>query len=414
MAKAKRIKTRYPGIYKVGRRYEWKTSGDRGMADDLDEARKAKAQAERGGVVHARGAFGAHARDWLASYQGRTSRGFSESTRKRYRESLELYAIPYFDEIRPRRLAKIQPPDIKAFIAWLATVPKAPDELGAGDRPLAMSTIQRTIAPIRAMFNDAKDDGLLTANPATVRINVKPAEIDPEDEDDRARALTDEQAIAVLIAIPERHGLFFDVLDETGIRWGEARELRGKDIALKRGVPHLRIRRAYSEHSKIVTLPKTSFARRDLPLRPELARRLWRLQRGPTDLLFTLPNGGRLTYHEVTHNGLQIATCAVDPELGDVTWAGLHAFRHTLASRMLAAGRNIKETQLWLGHHKASFTLDTYQHLMGGELGVPLEPRQQRAGGTSGAQTAPETAGNATDGLQNENNEFAGEMQTGG
>jgi hypothetical protein len=29
--------------------------------------------------------------------------------------------------------------------------------------------------------------------------------------------------------------------------------------------------------------------------------------------------------------------------------------------------------QKWLGHHKASFTLDTYIHLMGGEIGSPLE-----------------------------------------
>lgn len=82
MAKAKRTHTRYPGIYKVGARCEWITRGARGMADTLDEARKAKAKAEAAGPVPAavRGSFGEYARDWLAAYQGRTSRGFSEST----------------------------------------------------------------------------------------------------------------------------------------------------------------------------------------------------------------------------------------------------------------------------------------------------------------------------------------------
>jgi integrase len=162
--------------------------------------------------------------------------------------------------------------------------------------------------------------------------------------------------------------------------------LRGKDLTLKDGVPHLRIRRAYSQHSKVVTLPKTSFVRRDLPLRPELARRLWRLQRGADELLFTLPNGERLTYHDVTYNGLRVAALAASEstEVGDVTWAGLHTFRHTFASRMLAAGRNIKEAQMWLGHHKASFTLDTYQHLMNGDLGAPLAPRDEPGGPTGG------------------------------
>jgi site-specific recombinase XerD len=106
---------------------------------------------------------------------------------------------------------------------------------------------------------------------------------------------------------------------------------------------------------------------------------------------FTLPNGERLTYHDVTYNGLRVAALAASEstEVGDVMWAGLHTF----ASRMLAAGRNIKEAQMWLGHHKASFTLDTYQHLMNGDLGAPLAPRDE-PGGQRGAKTAPETAAN--------------------
>jgi hypothetical protein len=46
MAKAKRIKTRYPGIYRVGARYEWITRSDSDTVDTLDEARKANAKAE--------------------------------------------------------------------------------------------------------------------------------------------------------------------------------------------------------------------------------------------------------------------------------------------------------------------------------------------------------------------------------
>jgi hypothetical protein len=41
MAKAKRIKTRYPNVYRVGDRYEWigRHPGSRGMADSATEAR---------------------------------------------------------------------------------------------------------------------------------------------------------------------------------------------------------------------------------------------------------------------------------------------------------------------------------------------------------------------------------------
>lgn len=53
-------------------------------------------------------------------------------------------------------------------------------------------------------------------------------------------------------------------------------------------------------------------------------------------------------------------------------WAGFHTFRHTVASRLFAEGRNVVQVQRWLGHHSASFTLDTYVHLLDNDLGEPL------------------------------------------
>jgi integrase len=55
-----------------------------------------------------------------------------------------------------------------------------------------------------------------------------------------------------------------------------------------------------------------------------------------------------------------------------VEWAGFHTFRHTVASRLFAEGRNAVQVQRWLGHHSPSFTLDTYIHLLDDDLGKPL------------------------------------------
>jgi integrase len=41
-----------------------------------------------------------------------------------------------------------------------------------------------------------------------------------------------------------------------------------------------------------------------------------------------------------------------------------HTFRHTCASLLFEAGRNVKQVQEWLGHADPSFTLRTYVHLM--------------------------------------------------
>ena len=42
----------------------------------------------------------------------------------------------------------------------------------------------------------------------------------------------------------------------------------------------------------------------------------------------------------------------------------IKSLRHGYASRLLAAGYDIKFVQAQLGHHSPSFTLDTYVHLL--------------------------------------------------
>ena len=404
MAKAKRIKTRTSGVYRVGERYEWMTRTARGMADTYEEACQAKARADLAGPVAAavRERFGDYARAWLAGYQGRTSRGFTEGTRAGYSESLELYAIPFFEgrRLKPHQIKRRH---VKAFIAWLATEPTAAerrDEIGLR-RPLSPRTIVKHLAPVKAMFADAVDDDDLNVNPATVRVNLTGRAAPQGDAE--VRAFTDAQLPAVLDAAEDLDRLMFDSVAVTGPRWGELCEWRGKDLANGPDGPVLRVRRAYSDKARdangkrveIVKLPKSDKGRRDLPLTPELARRLWRLQRGPDELLFTAPEGGRMNYGNTYRRVLAPVLDRASEQLGeDVTWAAWHTFRHTLASRLFAAGRNVKQVRAWLGHHKASYTLDTYIHLMGDEIGEPLPVPVGGTGGKQGANRGPETTVN--------------------
>jgi integrase len=99
----------------------------------------------------------------------------------------------------------------------------------------------------------------------------------------------------------------------------------------------------------------------------------------PDDVLvFASPITGRP--YDPRHLELRVLSPACS-EAG-VEWAGLHTFRHTVASRLFADDRNAVEVQKWLGHHSPSFTLDTYVHLLDGDLGAPLEPL--RVGALSG------------------------------
>jgi hypothetical protein len=61
--------------------------------------------------------FAEYAREWVESYQGRTTRGFREATRSDYRRSVEK-AIPWFSEHCPK-LSDAEPRDMRLYVANL-------------------------------------------------------------------------------------------------------------------------------------------------------------------------------------------------------------------------------------------------------------------------------------------------------
>ena len=70
------------------------------------------------------------------------------------------------------------------------------------------------------------------------------------------------------------------------------------------------------------------------------------------------------------------------------SWVSFHTFRHTCASLLFEAGKDVKQVQEWLGHADPGFTLRTYVHLMDDGLGdadfldravVVVEPAPQLA-----------------------------------
>lgn len=119
---------------------------------------------------------------------------------------------------------------------------------------------------------------------------------------------------------------------------------------------------------------KSRHATRDLPIPVALADRLAAL-RTPQDALVFTSAAGTMLDPDNLHDRVLRPAC----EEAAVEWAGFHTFRHTVASRLFAEGRNVVAVQRWLGHHSPSFTLDTYCHLLDGDLGDPLDPGRATA-----------------------------------
>ena len=391
---------KHPGFYRRGDsvtfpyrdrqgRQHW------GSAPTLAAAKRKKAalitDVERGEYrPRSRETFADYARAWVDSYQGRTSRRITAATRSDYRRRLEQEAIPFFGD---RLLAEIEPQDIKAYAAKVAGRRRRKTRRGAdGDpvvdeRPISDNTVRLALAPVKALFATAFEEGVIRVNPAAgVRI-LTPRAIEELDEDEGPdrKALSESELEQLFAALPEAWTLFFDVLLALGLRISEMIELRWRDVDL--GARKVRIRRRF--YGGDVGPPKSRYGRRTLTLTPALARALWAMRKetraGDDELVFTSAEGQRIIATNLMRRVLKKAARAS----GVGEWVGFHTFRHTCATSLFRAGWNPKQVQLWLGHHSASFTVDTYVHLLDEDL---PEPPSLRGGNAGGNQTAPEAA----------------------
>ena len=189
----------------------------------------------------------------------------------------------------------------------------------------------------------------------------------------------------VVSLIHAKHRPMYELLAATGIRRSELLALEVRHLMLDSDRSQVKIRqrtRWQKGKGQVIGALKSRYARRDLPIPLELADRLRPLVAGRAEnaLVFSSPVSGPYDPAHL-HTRVLSPACA---EAG-VEWAGHHTFRHTVASRMFAAGRNAVQVQKWLGHHSAAFTLKTYVHLLDeDDLGGPLEPR-----GANKVQTRP-------------------------
>ncbi|MFL5862160.1 MAG: tyrosine-type recombinase/integrase [Solirubrobacteraceae bacterium] len=184
------------------------------------------------------------------------------------------------------------------------------------------------------------------------------------------------------------HRLMFELLAATGVRRSELLALEVRHLALDGESPHVKVRQRVRRQrgaGLVVGALKSRHARRDLPVDLPLARRLAAhvAGRDERELVFRSTVGTILDPDNVAERVLAPACAAAGVE-----WAGFHTFRHTVASRLFAGGRNVVQVQRWLGHHSPSFTLDTYVHLLDGDLGEPLAPLTTNSTTNNGRQTA--------------------------
>jgi integrase len=370
------------------------------------EAREAKRTRETDLARGEYSAFGRvtlqeYAREWIERYQGNGRRGFREETRDEYRRLLERYAFQYF---QPRlRLAELTPRMVAEFIGWLVRQPcrrgamRLERELGRKPRDaelaqrlgtLSDSAVHNAFKPVAACLATARREGLIRSNPASEATLPHRPRI--EEDEDRPRpfpAIAGEDGNRgvetmelVVELVPAPHRPMFALLASTGLNRSELLALEGRHLHLHGERPYVSVRqRVRRQRGKglLVGPLKSRHRRRDLPIPVAVADQLAALRRGPQELVFQ-SEAGTLLDPDNLHDRVLRPAC----EEAEVGWAGFHTFRHTVASRLFARGGNVVQVQRWLGHHSASFTLDTYVHLLDADLGEPLDAVRVNGGST--------------------------------
>jgi integrase len=254
---------------------------------------------------------------------------------------------------------------VQRFVDWLTA------RSGRRGR-LCDRSIANALTPLRLALGAAVAEGLLDANPAE-------SVVLPRRRAGRAwsprerRYLTRAELVSLLDEVPQKWRPLFELLAATGLRISEAVGLRWSDLALAGEQPHPWVRRAIVKGTEVA--PKSRHGARLIPLTPDLAAMLkGHRPSGVADDAFVFPgrHGGASDQGSLRRRVLLPAA-----ERAGITGVGFHTLRHTCASMLIESGLSPLRLQRWMGHHSPAFTLDTYGHLIDGDLGSPLDLRRE-------------------------------------
>ena len=219
-------------------------------------------------------------------------------------------------------------------------------------RTKAPATVNRYLATFRHAFRIAETDWEWASRNPLQRIMLS----EPRGRD---RHLSDDEITALLSAAkesdhPHLYALVLTALS-TGARRGEIMGLSWADVDLTKG-------RALLHHTK-------NTDKRTLVLVPRVVeelRRIQKVRRIDTDLVFANPNNGKRTYQRIEDAW---RAARAEAKLKDFRF---HDLRHTFASRMAMDGKTLQEIAGALGHRTLAM-VQRYAHLTDSHVQTAME-----------------------------------------
>jgi integrase len=336
------------------------------LDDILAEARKTvpRTAAAARGVT-----FAQAAEEWLRYVEFDRKR--RESTMRDYRKVVGNTLVPVFGELALRELTSEM---IDAYRAHLVAEGRLSDR-----------TINKYLLVVHAIFKRAQRHWGLTVNPAAgierqpIRRSTEFRVLSPEQVQALARAAADEQDAAL-----------YTTAAFAGLRLGELRALRWRDVDFDLRVIHVRRAVAHREED----IPKSGRARA-VPLTDQVARALDGLSRrdhfaGNDDLVFPSPAGDYLEDSALRRRYYKALGSA------GIEHLRFHDLRHTFGT-LAVQEFSLSDVKAYMGHADIATTMIYVHHVPQHDAADRLTARLARSSPASGVSRAIRGTGQSSE-----------------
>lgn len=287
--------------------------------------------------------------DWLAVKKKQIRPDSYES----YRCNYDVHIKPYFEN-KHLTLGEVTPRVILQYV-------RAKEDEGQSRK-----SIRKHLVILNGVFKEAVAMGELTFNPCA-NVTVK----DNSDEHFEGTAYeiaTAKRLLEVIKGDPIEPAVYLGLF--LGLRRSEVVGLRWKDVDMENGIVH--IRNTVVRFSTVSELEKTKSkaSKRDLFMpkalkeylqtvwdRQEAERKLVGRNYSDTEHICQWADGTVFKPEYVSHRFAKLLA------RNDLPKIRFHDLRHTAGSILINSGHTVKQVQEFLGHEKASTTLDIYTHV---------------------------------------------------
>lgn len=281
--------------------------------------------------------------DAVAKWRAAVAPNLSPATVRAMNSQLRTHIIPRFGD------AALQEMGVHALQQYATDLRKV----------VSRTTVIHTLTTIQSIVNYAARCGTPTS-----KVSLKDLELGVRERVD-VPFFTKMQAMQIIEEAREPFRTLFSLAWNTGLRAGEILALTVHDLNFD--AKTLRVNKSADDSTRMIRAPKTKGSAALLPMPSTLAAVLqnylsnhWKPN--PTGILFPAKGGTR---PRTRCNVVKVGLHPVLKKLGIPTRdAGLHAFRHGLATALVDASAPIAVLQTQMRHADVATTLRIYTHVI--------------------------------------------------